>query len=553
MKKLISTSIILLLLIAVPLRSKAETDLVDEAKNFGKSVTDVKEFKDISGNDVADVVIKKVVGDIPSQTMSNLLSQVQKQFLPYTTETAVDGKQVTQCQRAANLNTWSIFLDGRAKAHFAPWVLIAWDAVKDIAGGGKSIGKLIEENTKAKLAELMKKWLNTSSALPVETVNLSYSGDCNKQVKYVWNPQEKKFSIDVTGNCGCTTVNTQRGGGKVKLNSYKIHMEAPVEAVNVKIEEENYFIFWKTHTMQVQYKVGKLKVATEAECNKKCPTDQPPPPPKKKKGFFRGIIDWIFGGDDGAGGDPVTPLPPKDGTDEKKDKDKDKGGEEKKDDGKDDGADDKEDGKKDGKNKEDEKKLSNECGKIDILGQTGVTTFDERTDETKLCNNSCKAHQKCEGVPAEYVGGNIYCTYCANVCDEGQYRNAHLCNANMGKDQECVPTGKGDCHELKDKEKKEEPPKAGGCEGVVRKILDEYLGWAVPQVTFSGNGAVFTVPGHRCLSESEFAKYHSALVDQGVKDLKGECPSLVHVSSSENQLSGGGKGALCESKTVFSF
>jgi len=564
----LKTILSILLVISVfsisPLTHAQEIDVGKELTNFGKGLTGVKNPKDITGKDVADYVVKDFIGEIPSLTVVNLVEQVRKDFGRHSEQGTNLGYK--QCQRAANSVAWSVLGDIRDKGKLAPWAEISWSAIKAIAGGGKSIGDLVKENTKKKVSELLKDWYNGNPPLPKETTTLNHGGRCNTKSVTIWDPEEKRLRIEISGDCGC--IDKVTGTGSIGLNNFKVIIEAPVSVEDVTIKEKNRFTFWRSEKIKIFYKVGPLYVNTASVCDRRCPKDTPPPPPEDEKGFISGVWDWFFGDDDI--GDP-----PEDENDDKKDtkEDTDKDREEdargfigrvidkfKKD---------KEDDTKEPEHEENlvtgvvEIEEGFACGdKVTADGQKGVQTFvyrDKLTDEVNLCDNACAPNQECHVLPESVGAFKDSCTYCRNICAEGQFVEKNTCERSLQDGQECVGSENNSCYAIKNKEKEKDdtppPVGAGRCEEAVRLLLDEYVGWFDPQLTVRSNGITFTNPEYRCFGNDVLQEHHVNPINKGIQDpdIRAMCPSLEHLGSSENYLSGEGKGRLCETKTEFAF
>jgi len=511
----------------------------------------VKEVKDISAGDLADKTVEYIVGDTPSVLMTNLINQLleensfklwtvkdQKKDVPWHTRDS--------CQRIANGKLWEGLLNASAKGHFAPWVDIAWTAVKSIADGGKSIGEMIADNTKAKVEALIKDALIGKAEPKVEVVTIPHHDSCNTITKITWDPVNKRIIVVTTGDCQCKLISSKWTGDSARLKDFVVILEASVEIVNVRINERTrfggYLGEWvgKTYDIQAQYKVGKLHVTTKDDCD--CAGYVPP----EEKGFVTGIFEWLEGlfdpptepedqsdspkdtegGTDDEGATEEGEEPPSTGlggflgglfsgdkTDEPEDQIDDDSTEDETDDTKD---------------AEGNTKKPLQCGDTTSIEGKSVETFPYRETPSSnvnfACNNSCGADQVCSVLPESVGAYSDSCVYCKDVPKVNS------------KPTDAPPVATG-----------------GSCEKAVRLLLDEYNGWFDPPITFSANGAVL-FHEHRCFPEADYDTHTRQLTIQGVADakFKSMCPSLKHVSSVMTRITQGSKG-LCSSKTIFSF
>lgn len=527
----------------------------------------VKDIKDIDAGALADKTVEYIVGEVPSQIMANLVTQITvgpdiKTPTPFTNlflkkePFGNRSKVIPACHLAANEKMREGLFELRVRGHFSPWIDIAWTAVKSIADGGKTISELIAEHTKAKAEELIKETLFGTPEPKVETYTYEHGDSCNTTTKVTWDPVNMRIIAVTTGDCKCERKDTDCG--PTKLKGYQVVFHAPV-VISVRIKTEERLFGWISpkHTVQAKYRVDldRMKVVTHADCD--CKNDPPPPP--EDPGFITGIFEWISGLFD-------SPAEPEDATEEPEDNgESGEGTDEGTDEGEttDEGeedttgvsgipafvdwllgrdkTDEPEDtnttghtsgGEESGKGENGEEKPPLQCGAtVSVDGRSGVPTFPYRPDANGdvnfSCNNSCAPDQVCKVLPESVGAFRDSCVYCA------------------------------------DKPKTDTPPQppitdtapvsGNNCEAAVRLLLDEYMGWFDPPVTFSANRAVMSHE-HRCFPEADFDTHTRQLAIEGTRDAKitAMCPSLKHVSSTLTKISGGAKG-LCSSETVFSF
>ncbi len=407
--------------------------IIKDKFNSETGLDKVKDFGSIDAGKIADRAVKYAHGEVPSQTMGSLIDQMrdvkntglQNNFRPYTKKTH-DGnasyRTKNTCQRIANQRQLEGLDAANVKARLTPWVDIAWTAVKSIASGGKSLGDLVAENTKANAEKIIKEALFGKAEPKVETVTIPHYDSCNSKTKITWDPVNMRVIVVTSGDCGCKSFKTDVGN--TKLKDFTVTLVAPVKVINVKIEEKKYFIFWKKYNIKAQYKVGKLKVVTDANCNCKGESipPPPPPPPKNKTGFLGSIWDWFFGGSDSADSSKKdqtsekdnSPNKDKSGTSVEKEKETDQKVNFIKDNFL------KEHNKEiveDKEKKNGQKQL--QCGdKVNVDGRKGVKTFLFRktpnSDVNFNCNNSCSPEQVCKVLPESVGAYHDSCVYCAN-------------------------------------------------------------------------------------------------------------------------------------------
>lgn len=443
------------MIFSLPVFSSAQTNVNDAVQETAQKIIEdkfnsetgldkVKDFGSIDAGKIADRAVKYAHGEVPSQIMGSLIDQMrdvkntglQNNFRPYTKKTHnanAPYRTKNACQRIANQRHLEGLDAANVKARLTPWVDIAWTAVKSIASGGKSLGDLVAENTKANAEKMIKEALFGKAEPKVETVTIPHYDSCNSKTKITWDPINMRVIAVTTGNCGCKLY---EGDGKDTLKDFTVTLVAPVEVTNVKIEEENYFIFWKKYNIKAQYKVGKLKVVTDANCN--CNKDiSLPPPPKnesivEENGFFGGMWDWFFEPKDKVNPAKDKTLSPKD----KHAKDKDtKGkniskeisgipafidwlfGRDKKD-----GEMGVKDSIKNPTGEEEKGKIEEKplvCGEVvSVDGRDNVPTFVFRESSSQnvnfYCNNSCSPEQVCKVLPESVGAYHDSCVYCAN-------------------------------------------------------------------------------------------------------------------------------------------
>ena len=440
-KKVLLYTVFLLSVFFLPIYVFAQTDVADTAKDTATKIIKDQAISEIgldpindlkSGEKILDKIIEYIRGDIPSPLMGNLLNQIygENKFKLWTIKTHNGNAPyaANSCKRAANQYMQSGLFNARVKAHFTPWVDISWKAVKGISEGGKSIGKLIEENTKEKVEKAIKETLFGKAKQKKEEVTIPSYDSCKSVTKVVWDPENMQINVVTSGDCGCKLINVD--GGKERLGAYKVNITAPVTVENVKIEEKNRFIFWKTYNIQAQYKVGQLKVQTDADCS--CANDDPPPPPpppKKEKGWIGEIIDWLFGNNDGTDKteDGTTDEIKEENTDTEDDSEIDK-----EEDEIDKSNDDNTDQEQDNSEKADEntqekdnttgkpQKKTLKCGDlVSVDGRDNVPTFEYRKSESSdvnfSCDNSCSKNQECKVLPESVRADGDSCVYCANI------------------------------------------------------------------------------------------------------------------------------------------
>lgn len=313
----------ILTIFILPNISVAQTNIGDLVTGTAKKIAQdkfnsetgldkIKNLKDIDAGKIADKTVTYIQGDIPSPLLGNLITQIslgansmtEGLFKMYLKKRPYSGKVIKSCDLAANQKMQNGLFNTRVKAHFSPWVDIAWTAVKSIADGGKSIGQLIAENTKSKVEKMIKETLFGKAKPVIETVTIPHHDSCDTTTKITWDPINMRIIVVTSGDCKCSLIQT--AGGKTKLKDFTVTLVAPVTVKNVVVEEKSYFMFFKSYKIKAQYKVGRLKVATDANrnCNKDHslkPTDSPTTPPKeedKKKSILGRILDFIFGDDD---------------------------------------------------------------------------------------------------------------------------------------------------------------------------------------------------------------------------------------------------------------
>ena len=519
-----------------------EDFLKDEAENFAKDL---------------------IIGDIPSDEFNLITNQVYDQFLAggYATN-----KKYSVCQRAANAQAEVALSDLNHKWWQGGWFNLAYKAIKysTVIGASVGVADVVTEELRGQISNTVKDLLAEE---PSEVVELSNGGKCGLTTVALWNKQEQRVEIKITGDCGCRVVKPRRFDlSKTKLKDFEVNITADVEIGNVEVEEKNPYIFWRDRQVRVFFKVKSMVVDTIANCN--CGIVDPPPeekedgsepeaeekdpittepedgtePPEDEedtegsetqedeeqeetRGFIGAFVDWLLGRD-GTGG------PEDDTTDPAGEKE------------------DEEEGERDNT-----KPLM--CGdSVSVEGRTGVATFVYRETATSnvnfSCNNSCAPHQRCSVLPESVGAYSDSCVYCANVCNTGEFSNESSCSSAKGSGQECVATGTNGCFALKEK-KKDPLPAAQNCEAAVRLLLDEYMGWFDPPVTFTSGKAVLSHE-HRCFPEEDYDKFTRQPAIQGTKDasIRAMCPTLIHSSSVMTRLTAGSKG-LCRSDTTFSF
>ena len=400
----------------------------------------VKDFTDINAGKIADEAVKSARGDAPSALMAELISQMRdvqntglsNNFRLYTKKKPFNTKNA--CNRIANQRMVEGLDNANVKAQLTPWVDISWEAIKGIASGGKSLGDLIKENTKKKIEEIIKTTLFGKSEQKIETVVIPSYDSCGSVTKITWDPKNMRIIVATKGDCLCKLYPGD-GVEKGTLKDYKVVIVAPVTVKNVKIEEENYFIFWKKYNIKAQYKVGKLKVATDANCNCNGDISLPPPPKNEstveENGFFGGIWNWIFGDEDKVEEPKDETLPPEDeGIKDESEKDKEETPKEisgipafidwlfgrDKEIGEGDSIKDTTNPKEPKKEK-DEKPLV--CGEVvSVDGRDNVQTFVFRDSSSQNvnfdCDSSCKPGQICKILSQSVGAYKDSCVYCAN-------------------------------------------------------------------------------------------------------------------------------------------
>ncbi len=544
----------------------------------------VRDVVEIDAGKIADKTVEYIRGDVPSPLMESLLAQIatDNKFELWTKKSTKRNVPyfANACQRAANQRAIEGMRNAITKARLAPWVDISWEAVKAISSGGKSVADLVKENTKAKAEELIKEALFGKADPVVETVTIPHYDACDTKTTVTWDPINMRIIISSKGNCGCAFFSAGTGNANegARLSGFDVVIVAPVTVANVRIQEKNRFIFWRSYSVQAQYKVGKLNVATVADCGCSNITDPPPPPPppKKEKGWIAGVVDWfidLFDGSDdetiddtgssdgeGAGEDVDTDKAQDDDekttdTETKKDaEDDDSRDTEKTDDAKDKTKDERGDDT-DSDDDENTKQKARQCGdRIAIDGRENVPTYPSRIGENNdanfTCNNSCAQNEVCRVIPPEE--DMLSCVYCARVCGQGEYIDLDSCERALTNDvQYCestgVPTwGNETCYAIKERQ-------SNACESAVRFIFTDYFAWIDPPVAFTGTGATFS-NDQRCVSEAEYDETVRYTLDEALSDpqLRSMCPTLELVSADLIRVSGGAKG-LCRDEIKFKF
>lgn len=570
MKFYLSALIIVPAILLAPFFSSAETNVTELVDGTLQDVIGgeidsqlgldkIKDIKNITPKDVGDRVVKDALGDIPSPTLGSILHQLGRSHTLTAGQTAQDGlfKRFTVkrpfgegnlsavnpiCERIANQRMMEGIQNAEAKAHFAPWVEIAWDAVKSIADGGKTLSEMIAENTKSKVEELIKESLFGKAPVEIERVTIPHHDDCGTETVIVWDAQNGKLRIETSGDCGCKEYNSD--GSSAHLNEFKVVLLADVTLKEVTIEEEeNSFLWWKwtTHKINTFYKISNINVATVADCSKTCPMDtvgepedDPIPEPAGEDddsggGIISGIWGWftgLFGGNDDptgttgtTGGTTTTGeegssttgttgvTPETDGSNNTSSGSA---------------------GSSSSTTGGSETATPQQCGaSISIDGRSSVPTFPPEVTSggTFACGGTCENHQLCVSVADQtLISGD--CTYCQNVCEAGQFRHEFECNAAKGLNQECVVAGSrsgGKCYALKDTP----PPTttSGGCTVPADDLNQLFPPDVFTRTDLGGNKMKFSrsVCVHKSASSMQRAE------DFNLSELRFSCPNTVLV------------------------
>ena len=562
-----------LTVILSPVLVHAQTNVTDAVTEAAKQsaqdvfyertgLSEVKDIIEVDPEKLADKAVEYAIGKVPSPLMVNLIGQIRdpqqvglpSNFRPYTKKNGgfagtnrADTQYFTRnaCQRAANQKLLTgldnVFIEGQLK----PWVELSWQAIKDIAGGGKSIADLVKEHTKAKAEELIKNALLGNPKPKVETVTIPHYDECNTITRVTWDPVHMRLIVVTSGDCGCA-LSTDGDGSRAQMKNFAVKLVAPVTLKNVRIEEKNRFIFWRTYRLQAEYKVGKLNVATTADCN--CsriddpPPPPPPPPPKEEKGLWGRFVDWLFG--------------PNDSVDEPEDdaQDRDEGadvsvgtddngvtGDDILIDPKDDGEGTIDEGTNTGGDTDPEDNNRGErsptttdpndgrmCGDIFTVDERQVQTYPYTQTNGELnfnCNNTCAPEEVCKVLPESVSSARAQsCVYCAQVCPAGEFRDRDTCERAKTSDaQECKSTGvqtwgSETCYRIVDK------PSGSAC-----VIPDDVIRQAYPPDVFTksiskqGDRTVLTFTRTQCVSKSEGSVRQAAEV--WLADFRAYCPA----------------------------
>lgn len=271
-------------------------------------VTDVTEIK---ADKLADRAVKYVTSETPSLTMAHLIQQLRgengeglpssfKLYLTKTVNRNAPYRTRNACERAANQRLREGLGNAKAKAYFTPRVDIAREAIKGIAGGGKSLGELIADQGKAEVEKLISETLRGAAADKVETVTIPHYDECDSTTKITRDPVNKRVIVVTSGNCHCKRFTNKLENETATLADYTVTLVAPV-TTQVRIETKPGFLGLRTrHQAQATYKVGRLNVATVANCDCTQPDDPPPPPPlPPRDGRLTQLVDRVSGWFDG--------------------------------------------------------------------------------------------------------------------------------------------------------------------------------------------------------------------------------------------------------------
>ncbi len=447
--------IVSLLLFAFVYPVSAQTDVTDSIKNTtGKIIQEqfeaetgldkVRETYELDAGKLADKSVEYIRGDVPSPVLGNLISQLraENKFKLWTIKTQNGSAPyyANACQRAANQRMQEGLFNASVKAHFSPWVDISWEAIKSIASGGKSIADLIAENTKEKAETLVKETLFGKAEPKVEVVTIPSYDSCNTVTKISFDQANKRLIAVASGDCGGKKY---RSGttGSVNLRDFTVTVVAPVKVKKVRIKETNRFIFWRPYNIEAQYALGKLNVATVANCGLEKKVDPPPPPPKKKGiigSLWGWITDWFSAGDDSTGEDDeditdtsagtddtkTIDSPPRDEEDQDQDDDTQTTGDTETDDtdtSKDNTDDTTTDTTENESTEENTDTATFQCGDIvEVDGQGSVATFPYSIggELNSYCNNSCAADETCKVLPESVGAYRDSCVYCAKDVED---------------------------------------------------------------------------------------------------------------------------------------
>lgn len=549
----------------------------------------IEEITGIYPDKIGNQDVDYVESGTPSPALANIIQQLRgengewlpssfKLFLTKTPKRSSPYRTRNACDRIANLRLWEWLWNAKAKAHFNQRIDHTWESDENDSLAGRSVWELVGEVWEGGAEALLEEFLAEDENNVIEVVTIPHYDDCGSVTKITWDPFNSRVIVVTVWDCQCKRYDSNLSSDWATLADYSVVLVAPV-TTHVHVEKKAGFL-WMRHNRaaKVSYKVGSLDVTTEANCSCSKVTDPPPPLPPKKEWVIQRFIWWItglFGGSKGTWTETPPPpvegeTPPEDDTAKETETDPEdeptegswddtgepveetdpedetppKDGEE--------GEQPEEDTAwepREETDPEDEEPLA--CGTdIDIDGRSNVPTFAYREDPNGNvnfdCDGTCRAHQVCKVVPESVAAFRNSCVYCQDQCPEWTYVELANCEWNLWADEVCV---ENDGCFIIEKQQPEDTSWWGNCEEAVRQLLDVYLGWFDPPVTFTDNWAIFQNGPHKCLSQSELDQYHIGIIEFGIQteEIQSLCPTLTHVSTEEI-----GAGT-CDTKTIFSF